>query len=93
VEVREVPALDDEQASTRRLVAPAWLPHPFKSSGGELTAPIHGGCRAKRSEKLRNLTGGRRIAIRGAGEGLVPFVAMQGRFEHGSPHHRSTHRI
>jgi hypothetical protein len=44
VEVREVPALDDEQASTRRLVAPAWLPHPFKSSGGELTTPIHGGC-------------------------------------------------
>jgi hypothetical protein len=27
------PALDDEQAPTRRLVAPAWLPHPFKSSG------------------------------------------------------------
>ena len=23
-------ALDDDQASARRLVAPAWLPHPFK---------------------------------------------------------------
>jgi hypothetical protein len=28
--------MDREQASTRRLVALAWLPHPFKSSGAEL---------------------------------------------------------
>jgi hypothetical protein len=33
--------VDDEQASARRLVAPAWLPQPFKSSGAELTTPIH----------------------------------------------------
>jgi hypothetical protein len=32
-----------------------------------------GGCRVNGSDKLRNLSGGRRIAIRGAGDGLVPF--------------------
>jgi hypothetical protein len=37
----DTPAADDEQASARRLVAPAWLPHPFKSGGAELTTPIH----------------------------------------------------
>jgi hypothetical protein len=37
---RETPAADDEQAAARRLVAPAWLPHPFKSSGAELTTPV-----------------------------------------------------
>ena len=40
VAVRGAPAPDDEQASARRLVAPAWLPHPFKSSGAELTTPV-----------------------------------------------------
>jgi hypothetical protein len=32
------------------------------------------GCCTKGSKKLRNLSGGRRIAIRSSGEGLVPFV-------------------
>jgi hypothetical protein len=40
-DVEPTPGWDDEQASARRLVAPAWLPHPFKSSGAELTTPIH----------------------------------------------------
>ena len=30
-------ASDDEHAPTGHLVAPAWLPHPSKSSGAELT--------------------------------------------------------
>jgi hypothetical protein len=33
-----------------------------------------GSRRVNGSEKLRNLSGGRRIAIRGDGEGLVPFA-------------------
>ena len=36
--------------------------------------PLHGGCCTKGSKKLRNLSGGRRIAIRSSGEGLVPFA-------------------
>jgi hypothetical protein len=41
MEAGEALGMDDEQASTRRLVAPAWLPHPFKSSGAGLATRIH----------------------------------------------------
>jgi hypothetical protein len=39
-DARLASAWDDEQASSGRVIAPAWLPHPCKSSGAELTTPI-----------------------------------------------------
>ena len=54
---------------------------------------FHGGCCTKRSEKLWNLTGGRRIAIHRSDEARAPFPGHLSPPEHGSSHHRSTHRI
>ena len=46
------------------------------SPGRALTGAVAStrGCCTKGSKKLRNLSGGRRIAIRSSGEGLVPFA-------------------
>ena len=60
-------------ATASRMVFPREEPRAVPGARRPSAAQLHGGCRVNGSEKLRNLSGGRRIAIRGAGEGLVPF--------------------
>jgi Phosphotransferase enzyme family len=73
---------------TRRFAVP--LNHRLR----RIAPAIGRGCRVNGSEKLRNLSGGRRVAIR---EKMVKvsshLLARSRRFEHRSSHHRSTHRI
>jgi hypothetical protein len=58
-----------------------------------VAALLHGGCCPKGSEKLRNLTGGRRVAIgRHLASVSSHLPACLGRSQHRSSHHRSTHR-
>ena len=56
-------------------------------------AALHAGCRVNGSENLRNLSGGRRMAIRGLATISSHLFAVFGRSGHGSSHHSSTHRI
>jgi hypothetical protein len=94
---RAVASRQDGEPRAGRTGVPSWTnsstPVRPPAATAAAAASSHGGCCTKGSEKLWNLTGGRRIAIHRTDEVLVPLRATFGRPDHGSSHHRSTHRI
>jgi hypothetical protein len=76
-----------------RKPAPQRVSNCGQAAGTGLSAAVRGGCCVKASEKLPNLTGRRRIGFVALARVSSHLPATLARSEHGSSHHRSTHRI